>query len=317
MTTYKDPYKYQQSSQEKEIILSREDSEFVNLIDNLITGYKTIPYSVPQIIIIEIIQLCAKFFYRWGYFRSVETKMFYLPIEELQKYGNVKSVDPNNYMSTNGFMSDNPASSLHPTIINDVSKYNQSLDNHYKSKKTGFLGYRVQLPSFVSAIYNVIQTNSNRTFSAKTLLENLQWQGQTSYMNYMGGINQNLFVLEYVCKLVESQALESILNEGIPFSYNSVTNTLNLMSEITHTLLLRCMCNVPVHYLYKDDLFTSYVLARTKLELRRRLGSHTINLPGETVLNVDEICFGATEDCQKIEDQLKASSSVGDIILMR
>jgi hypothetical protein len=314
MPTYKDPYQYNQSSQ-REIILSRDDSEFVNLIDNLITGYKTIPYSVPQQLIIEIIQIAAKTFYRLAYFKAVETKMFYVPLDEIRKYGNVQSADPSIYMSVNGYMSDNPATALNPTPC-DPGKYNSTSDN-YHNKKTGFLGYQVKLPSFVSAIMDVIQTNDNKTFSSQTLIQNMQWQGQTSYMNYMWGINQNMFLIEGVCKLVESQTIESILNKGIVFSFNSSTHTLNLMSEVTHTLLLKCICNVPVHYLYQDDLFSTYVLGKVKLELRRRIGSHQIPLPGDVQLNVDELTMGAQEDVQRVEEQLKASSTVGDIILMR
>jgi hypothetical protein len=141
--------------------------------------------------------------------------------------------------------------------------------------------------------------------------------GQVSpYGQSLVGINSSLYLIEAVCKLVEGQAMESILNTGIPFSFSNSTHVLNFMGQIQHNLLLQCMCNVPLHNLYSDDLFIRYVLAKTKMELRRKIGSHTMQLPGDATLNVDELCNN-TEDAEKVEEILKQSSGIGDIIMYR
>lgn len=41
------------------------DNEFINLIQNRITGYGQIPYRVPVNLIIDVIKTSAKYFYQW------------------------------------------------------------------------------------------------------------------------------------------------------------------------------------------------------------------------------------------------------------
>jgi hypothetical protein len=301
---------------EREIILSENDSEFLNLISNRITMYKQIPYDVPQQLIIDIVRESALMFFRYGYSRAQETKLFYLPLSELTKYGNVSEVsdmsDHNPY-AQGGFYAGSG------TLWSNSYSYNKGSGNHgqYKDPKTGFLGYTVKLPGYVNVVSDIHETNNNRTFSALNLIQNMQYMGQVSpYGQSLVGINSSLYLIEAVCKLVEGQAMESILNKGIPFNYNNSTHTLNFMSVIEHNLILQTICNVNIEHLYGDDLYIRYVVARTKMELRRKIGSHTIQLPGDVILNVDELCNN-TEDAEKVEELLKMGSAVGDIILYR
>jgi hypothetical protein len=309
---YKNPHK------EREIILSQADSEFINLVSNRITMYKQIPYDVPFQLIVDIIKESALMFFRYGYFRAQENKMFYLPLDELKKFGNVYPVnseypihsgiyafDEYNYPDSTG--------NIQQSISNKDSRSNP----HYRNDKTGFLGYTVKLPGFVNAIYNIFETNQNKTFSALRLLENMQYMGQVSpYGQSLAGINSSLYIIEAVCKLVEGQAMESILNKGLPFSFNNSTHSLTFMSDIQHSLLLECVCNVHIENLYNDDLFIRHVIARVKQELRRKIGSHTIQLPGDVTINVDELCNNI-EDVEKVEELLKQASGIGDILLYR
>lgn len=45
--------------------INDEDSQFINLIQNRITGYGQINYTVPVNLIIDVIKSSAKFFYHW------------------------------------------------------------------------------------------------------------------------------------------------------------------------------------------------------------------------------------------------------------
>ena len=53
------------------------------------------------------------------------------------------------------------------------------------------------------------------------------------------------------------------------------------------------------------------------MELRRLLGGHTFQLPGEVQLNVDELCANCNEEVQEVKDILKGSTGIGDLILQR
>lgn len=45
--------------------INESDSLFINLIQNRITGYGQIPYTVPTNLIIDVIKSSAKYFYQW------------------------------------------------------------------------------------------------------------------------------------------------------------------------------------------------------------------------------------------------------------
>jgi hypothetical protein len=276
--------------------------------------YKQIPYTVPQELIIDTIRETSFMFFRYGYGRAQQTKLFYLPLNELKRYGNVTAVDDTNSHYPMGDMGMYAGSG---TLWKDTFDNYNDRSSGYKNPKTGFLGYSVKLPGFINVISDIKETNNNKTFSALNLIQNMQYMGQVSpYGQSLVGINSSLYLIEAVCKLVEGQAMESILNKGIPFSYNNSTHELNLMCQIDHNLILQAMCNVPIDALYSDDLFIRHIIAKTKMELRRKIGSHTIQLPGDVTLNVDELCNNV-EDAEKVEELLKMGSAVGDIIIQR
>ena len=45
--------------------VNEQDINFINLVQNKITGYGQIPYTVPTNLIIDVIKSSAKFFYQW------------------------------------------------------------------------------------------------------------------------------------------------------------------------------------------------------------------------------------------------------------
>jgi hypothetical protein len=315
---YKNPPTNLQNQQE--VILTRADSEFIEKLSNRIDQYKTLPYNLPIQLYIDIIKESFLTFCRYGYNKSQETKLFFLPISEIHKFGNVQSVDYNPYMSTNGDLprSNNSAESLSPSIINDTSKYNKDLTGNirYNNPKTGFLGYRIKLFPNINYIIDVLETNNNKTFSSKTLLDNLTYQTQVSpYGQSLVGINSSLYIIDMVCQMTLMQNIESILNKGIPFNYNNMTHTLSIMSEVNNSLILKCSCNINIEYFYNDDLFVRFVYERLCKELRRRIGGHIIEIVGGVTINIDELYDYS--DIEKIEEGLKMGSGVGDIILMR
>ncbi|KAA6310985.1 MAG: hypothetical protein EZS28_056213, partial [Streblomastix strix] len=166
-----------------------------------------IPYSVPQQIIIDTIRESAFMFYRYGYGRAQENKMFYLPLDEIHRYGNVTRIDDVNSHYPMGDMGIYAGTGT----LWDYPDYSPQphLNSRYHNPKTGFLGYSVKLPGFVNIVYGLEETNNNRTFSALSLIQNMQYMGQQSpYGQSLVGINSSLYLIEAVCKLVEGQALE-------------------------------------------------------------------------------------------------------------
>lgn len=264
-------------SAEPQIQLTPKDQYFVNLINNRITMYGQIPYTVPTKLIIEIIKESARFFYRY-YWRAAETAFYRLPLLEI-----------NNFLQ----MSDPSA---------DVSH---------------LVGAEVTLPSYINVVKEVFETNKDNTATAQELIENIQSLNRVSpYGQSLMGINNNLFITEAACQLIEQQAFHAIFGTAVVFHYSNLTHRIRFATPVYSNLILECLANVDIQNLYNDDLFIRHTIARTKQELKRLIAGHVFELPGGTTLNADEICNNI-EDVEKVEDIVKASSGIGDIIMSR
>lgn len=266
------------STNNEQLTLIAADKQFIDLINNRITGYGQIPYSVPEKLIIDIIIESARMFYR-QYWRATETQFYRLEKEAI-----------NDYMTT--------------------SQY---------TNKPNLRGFLVRLPSYVSVVKEVHETNASSSLltSPETLVENTRISQQSSRNgNSVLGINNHLYIIETACRLIEEQAFESIFSMGVNFRYNNLTHTLSINQSIQNNLVLEILGNVNIQLLYNDDLFIRHVIGRVKQELKRIIAGHTIELPGGATLNADEICNNL-EDVEKVEELLRAGGGIGDIIMMR
>jgi hypothetical protein len=262
--------------------LDQQDTDFIQLVNDRITSYGQIPYEVPQAMIISLIKECAKFFYKW-YWGSSETM-----------YGCVEKKWFNHYETGN-----------------------------WEKPKQPIASYVVQLPNAVKNVIEVfrrgdVQHNSS---AYQAITESMQLINRQYSMSATGGfslvgINNNLYMNEAISKLVENNVFESCCTAMVPFNFNIYTKNLMIHEEIKTDIVLKYLKNIHLHHLYDDDLFQKYVVVKCKKELKRVLGSHTIDLPGGVTLNVDEICDNI-EEVDSIETQLKEGSGIGDIILWR
>lgn len=264
-------------TKEPALELTTQDTYFLNLIENRITMYGQIPYTVPRKLIIEIIKESARLFFRYSW--NTKEKAYYrLTLENIKNF---------------------------------LSKDNPNLDY------SNLMGYEVKLPSYIFVVEDIYETNKNVKASSNELIENVQSLNRIApFGQSLMGINNNLYITEAACKMIEEQAFDSIFGTSVGFSYSHLTNKLRIKTVHKNNLILSCLCNVDVQQLYNDDLFLRHVLASTKRELKRVLAGHIFNLPGGVTVSAEEICNNI-EDADKVEDIIKASSGVGDIILVR
>lgn len=267
----------------KSLQLDEFDQEFINLVQNRITSYGQIPYEVPQQLIIELIKECAKYFFKY-YWKSGETV-----------WGCVEKKHFTHYETDNGEAPVNPV-----------------------------ISYCAQLPMAVQNVIEVYERGKNAAatkFDPNTGVTqqlNSSFSYSVSAVNgfMMPGINQNLYIQQEVAKISENNIYESCCTNMIAFNFNLFTKNLFIHDEIGKDLILKYVKNVHIHHLYNDELFIRYVIAKCKRELLRVLSSHEIPLPGEVTLNPEAICDNL-EDAENIEEQLRESSGIGDIILWR
>jgi hypothetical protein len=257
--------------------LDPQDRDFINLVQNRITGYGQIPYSVPEQLIIDIIRECAKYFFRYGSFRYGQTVWGCLSKDDIKSY-----TSPNTIISYH--------CKLPPFIINVIEIYERGNN---------------LAPS------DMLQQFANNSYSSYSSYS-MSATGGFSQV----GINSNLYVTEAVARLVMDNVYQSCCTTMVAFDFNIVTKDLLIHHEIKKDLVVKYVTNIHLHNLYEDELFLRYVIAKCKRELKRVLAGHTIELPGGVTLDSEAICDNI-EDIELVETNLKESSGIGDIILWR
>lgn len=257
--------------------LSQADRQYVEIIDNRLTMFGQLPYTVPEKMIIQQIKQAALYFYR-NYFNATQKAFFYIKNEDLILYSETHF--PDMWMD-------------------------------------GFRGCMVSIHPSIRVVSNIWETNKEREFGVNELIENLQYGVNPAYYGQsLLGINQNLYITEAACKMVEQATIQTVFGESIPFDFNPLTHKLMISKELKRSIVLECEKDVDIQNLYNDDLFDRYVYGLCKRELKRMIGSHTIPLPGDAQLNIDEICNNL-DDIEKVEDIIKNGSGLGDIIMMK
>lgn len=260
----------------RELTLSEQDSMYIETIEGFLTLHGQLPYSIPKLMIINMIKRAAQKFYKYYY--NALTKSYMLITKE------------------------------------DLLEAAQNL----APNQTQFHGYRINLHPSIRVVNAIHESNIESPMSVTDIVYTLAWGASPQYYNQsMIGINTNLYITEYACKMVEINAMNSIFSEGIPYRYNPNEHVLIIFKEIKHNIVLEVDRDIPLHNLYNDELFDTYVVALCRAELKRMIGSHTMQLPGDVTVNVDELCAGCNEDIQQVDEILKNGSGTGDLIYFR
>lgn len=269
--------------------LTELDHRFIELVNNRITSYGQIPYTVPPRLIIDMIIDCAKYFYKHSSWRYSQISYWYLDKKDIERYiidfgeGDRKS------QSYSVVLPGNIRNVLDMTEPGESMSY-MDVDSGEGSSRYEFSGgYGVSSPIF----------HQNSAY------------GQT-----LMGINQMLYVTSRAVKMVENAAMQSIFFQTVPYNFNITTKRLTIHKNITKSFVLKCNVDIPLQYLYEDETFRDYVIANVKKELKRVLAGHTFELPGGVAMNADDICDNL-DIIDDIKQKLRDSSGIGDIIMIR
>ena len=162
------------------------------------------------------------------------------------------------------------------------------------------------MPECVFSVYRVHKTGSEGSFSGTIRsmpdfsLEKLIFQ------NYREthAVSENLLMT--VANFYWMDLAQSITLYPITFDYNRNTKQLFLAGGLpSGDLILQILKEVPLDYLYKDEMFFNYVVAKTKTELSRILGTFQFNYVGGVTINFDMLKEEGSEKLQEIIETIK------------
>lgn len=264
------------------IQLDEYDREFIDYLKNRVNAYGQLPYNLNEQMAIELIKESAKWFYQW-YTRAVVQNL----------WGLIEKKEIANYLTGNGSK---------PLL--EIATFS------------------VKLPVGVEAVLDVYERGSKSASGYSNSVDagtddftNSMYASSSFSNTYNYGINNNLYVIEKSCKLISNNVYESCTSRMVSYSYDRISHDLTINDNINQDIIIRYDERVHLKYLYQDDMFRQYVLLKCYKEMRRIVGGHSIELPSGVSVNVDELYN--YDDIEKIEEQIKSGSGIGDQIIWR
>jgi hypothetical protein len=259
--------------------LTEADREFVDRVNNRITVFGQIPYTVPEQMIVAMIKASARYFYKFDS-KTWARKTIYIRSDTIKRY------------------------------IDDVQD-----DSSSNAKISGSsVSFGIQLTKDIILVRGVTEMKAYRAQELTEAMDLTTYGGTAGAI----GINNNLFVIERACVAQERKVFDSVFKSTIVYDFTPGTGFLTIFNKSHEglSLMLDVEKAVAIEYLYNDSYFERHVIACVKRELKRVLGGHVFELPGGVTMNADEICNNL-DDAEKIEELLKQGGGVGDIIMKR
>jgi len=193
-----------------------------------------------------------------------------------------------------------------------------SLFQHPEFKRTR----QIQLPKAIVAVYEVrelggsgISGNPDRDFSDSKLL------GSELLLSPFVGDN---LVYRTVMYSYFDLAKAYLLNT-YAFKYNKNTKFLTILGRDPNRsgkrqlaqgfgvggidVSVRCFVAIPDEYLYDDELFVRYCIAKCKIALSQMLGVFSYNLPGGVQINAGEIGTQGATELQEVMDMINGENT--------
>jgi hypothetical protein len=72
---------------------------------------------------------------------------------------------------------------------------------------------------------------------------------------------------------------------------------------------VRCHVAIPDEYLFDDELFVRYCIAKSKISLSQMLSVFTYNLPGGVTINASEIGTQGSTELQEVMDMINGENT--------
>jgi hypothetical protein len=118
-------------------------------------------------------------------------------------------------------------------------------------------------------------------------------------------------MMYYVLNLSWLDLANHIINHTVSYNYNRNSHKLFFAGETPDR---DCVCQayikLPFEFLFADEIFYRYVVAKCKMQLSRILGTFNFNLPGNIQINYDLIRSEGQEELTKIEEEIKADEGM-------
>lgn len=114
-------------------------------------------------------------------------------------------------------------------------------------------------------------------------------------------------LMYYVIEQSHWDLARQLLVPKISYTYNRLTHNLRFMGETPKKeVVLQVYVTIDDCSLFSDEIFYRWIVAQSKMQISRVLGTFSYNLPGNIQINYDLIRDEGREDIESIKEELKS-----------
>ena len=198
-----------------------------------------------------------------------------------------------------------------------VSKMYYHVPKHmFKCEQAG--SSYVELPCEVQAVSWVHRVNDGNLLqlglNTPNLSVNLGVTNQpylSSYVTTIGELGTYKAIIDSMSDMLDQMTLFTA-----KYNYNNQTGRLNILTQVSTSMILECYVNIPQENLFADPYFIKYVTAWAKQQQGNLMGRYDFNLPGSVKINASELVTQGKEEMKEVEEDVKAMNANGSFLVM-
>ena len=126
----------------------------------------------------------------------------------------------------------------------------------------------------------------------------------SSYVTTIGELGVYKTVLDSM-----SDMLNHLNKYTLKFHFNQLNHRLHILTNVKHDVIIEAYADIPLQYLYKDDLFQKYVIGWSKVQLGNMVGRYDFTLPGGVKIQASDLISQGKEEVKEVEEEIKGQSN--------
>lgn len=169
----------------------------------------------------------------------------------------------------------------------------------------------IELPCEIQTVNWIYQVRNDQLLQLGINVPNLSVNLGVTNQPYLSSYVTTIGELGVYKTMIDSMA--DMLNQlnlyTTKYHFNQLSHRLNILTNVTHNVILESYVNIPAENMFSDSYFTKYVTAWAKMQQGRMLGAFDFTLPGGVKYNSADLVQQGKDEMKEVEEEIKAQSN--------
>ncbi len=170
------------------------------------------------------------------------------------------------------------------------------------------------LPNEIEAIRWIYMVNYSDMKNLGYIMPNNSIALSTTTTPFVAAINVGEFAQSVAVMQSMQDAISNFSKNTVKFSFDPNSKRFEIMTSITHNLILEVFAQIPPEYLFGNIYFIKYVTGMAMLDFATHLSFTDMTLAGNTKIAVDKIYDRGDKLVQEVKDYIKAMTRTAFMI---